>query len=64
MRGEAPPDIDTLRNLEMFPDAKRLVLVALGARFPSKRDDYYALARVMNYAPWFPHRELEAAMAP
>ena len=54
--------MDAVLELDVVPEVKRTVLVALAANCPSKRTELLALARKLNYSLWAPHRFLKRAI--
>ncbi|MHC5055053.1 MAG: hypothetical protein ACYTKD_10095 [Planctomycetota bacterium] len=57
-----PPAEDEVRDLVLDVGLKRLVLTALGVRFPAERERYWPLARRLNFDPSFPRLLLERAL--
>ncbi|MGE0713449.1 MAG: hypothetical protein AB7N76_36190 [Planctomycetota bacterium] len=55
LRREEAPDLEVALRACVHPTTKRLLLVALGQRFPAARERLFTLARKLDYAPDFPH---------
>lgn len=55
LAGEEPLDLDAALDLGLLPAQKRIVLTALGVRYPQHRAALFALARKLNYDRRFPY---------
>jgi len=62
LTAEAPPGEEEARALVLAVGLKRLVLTALGVRFPAERERYWPLARRLNFDPSFPHLLLKEVL--
>lgn len=63
LKGEAPLDIERALRNGTIPFTKRVVLAALGARFPEHAEPLHELARKLNYSRSFPYYVLSGALA-
>ncbi|MCC6680221.1 MAG: hypothetical protein IT445_04885 [Phycisphaeraceae bacterium] len=63
LSGEQAPDESSVRQLEMKPYHKSIVLLALGVRFPDQRDHYWPQAEKLNHDHRPPYFSLAAALA-
>lgn len=59
LEGKAPLHPDEMLALAEFPAEKRILLAALGTRFPEHRDALFPLARRLNYDRGFPYLTLK-----
>lgn len=57
------PDAQALCRRHLMLETKRILLTALGLRFPQDRATYFTAARQLNFLPEFPQRTLAAVMA-
>ena len=55
LAGERKPDPERILKLVIEPARKRLLLAAMGTKFPADRRSYFGLARRLNYDVFFPH---------
>jgi hypothetical protein len=58
-----PPTAAELDALELLPEEKRVLCVALGQKFPAERARCFSLAQKLNFMRSFPHHLLKQAMA-
>jgi tetratricopeptide (TPR) repeat protein len=61
---EGPTDAERLLRLPMMPEHKRVVLAALGVRDPEHSQEYFALARKLNFERSVPWAFLQEFLAP
>ncbi len=61
LSGETEAPAREVNDLVMRVDHKRIVLTALGLRFPREKKAYFALAARLNYDTAFPHHLLKRA---
>lgn len=59
-----PPDARAVCTLHMNIESKRILLTALGVRYPADRAAYFGLARKLNYNLDFPHHFLRSFLSP
>ena len=53
-RDAVAPGLEEIYGIKQWPQDTRIILTALGARFPRMQDIYFTAARKMNYDPAFP----------
>ena len=58
-----PPEVEAIQSFLFNPDQKRIVMAALGWRYPDRRAYYFDWAKRMNFDPAFPHLLIEQATA-
>jgi Flp pilus assembly protein TadD len=49
------PDAESICQLAMAPKTKAIALTAMGLRYPSQKERYFALARKLNFDRTFPY---------
>jgi Flp pilus assembly protein TadD len=55
LAGKEEPDLERLLHISMWPSGKRVLMAALGVRFPEHRAACFDLARKLNYDVTYPH---------
>jgi len=59
LAADNPPDLEQVRALDLLPDRKRIVAVALGMRFPQQKLPLFKLGHRLNFDRGFPYRTLD-----
>ena len=62
LAGEQPMDAQAATQLAVVPEGKRVLLAALGIRYPEHRQACFAEARKHNYQPQFPRLFLKRVL--
>lgn len=52
-----------LSKLDMLPESKKLVACALAYQHPERQDEYFELAEMCNYSPFFPQHLINTWIA-
>jgi len=55
LAGERTPEVDRALGLVVHPEEKRVLIAAMGVRYPRDRGKYFDLARKLNFDIHFPH---------
>ena len=63
LAAEQAPELQSVRNLPMWPSQKRIVLLALGIRFPAHRQSLWSLLREFNYDGQMPYLIIRKVLA-
>jgi len=59
----SPPDDAQVRHLQTRPSEKRIAMLALGVRFPQHRQQYWQLAKQLNYDKRLPYLSIQQALS-
>ncbi len=60
LEGNEAPALDEVVDAPLRPHFKRIVVAALGVRFPRAADGFFKLAAKLNFARGFPHHAVAA----
>jgi len=58
------PDASTICSLHINIESKRILLTALGVKWPADRETYFGLAKKLNFNTDFPHQFLRSILTP